>query len=83
MPKYSIMFNAQQIIEKFMDEGDIADSIMEYAPDNGFPDNADPDTISFCEVTYNAQGNAIFTFDFENEEEDEEEEDEDEDSSDD
>lgn len=70
MPKYSIMFNAQQIIEKFWEASDIADSIMEYAPDFDFPNDADPDSISFNEVTYDASGNAIFTFDYTEEEED-------------
>lgn len=77
MPKYNVMFNAQQIIEKFMEASDLADSIMEYAPDFDFPNTADPDSISFCEVTYDRQGNAIFTFDYEDEPDEDLEEDED------
>lgn len=75
MPKYSIMLNAQQIIEKFCEASDLADSIMEYAPDFDFPNNADPDSIDFNEVTYDASGNAIFTFDYTEEEDEDEDED--------
>lgn len=77
MPKITVTLTAQQIIEKFMDEGDVADSIMEYSPDFGFPDNTDLDSVSFNEVTYDVNGNAIFTFDYEVEEDEDEDEDDD------
>lgn len=74
MPKHRITFNAHQIIDKFMDEGDIADQIIEYAPDHGFPATAETDSIGFCEVTYDPQGNATFVFDYDEEPEDDEDE---------
>lgn len=79
MPKITIKFTAQKLIEKFLVEGDLADDIIEYAPDHGFPDNAELDTINFLEVTYTAGGDAEFKFDYEVTEDDEVEEEDEED----
>ena len=77
MPKITLSFNASQIIEHFCDVDDIVSSIEEYAPDFGFPDTADLDTVQFNELTYGPRGDAQFSFDYENEEEDEDEEEDD------
>lgn len=85
MAKIIIKFTAKELVEQFALEGDITDSILEYAPDHGFPDNTDFDTVNFLEVTEEADGKVGFAFEYYEEndgDEEEEEEDEDEDSED-
>lgn len=67
MPNLKLEFTAKEWLDKneFSDIDSAVDHIIEYAPDFGFPDNTDIESIDFQKVTYTPTGNAVLSFTYE------------------
>lgn len=84
MPNLKLEFTAKEWLDKneFGDIDSAVDLIIEYAPDHGFPDNTDGESILFEEATYTPQGNVVLNFSYETVEDEDIDEDEEDDSQD-
>lgn len=65
MPKHTVTLTAKQIVEiGLADTSELADHVIEYAPDFAFPDNADVGTIELHDTGFNMRDDLVLEFTF-------------------